>query len=514
MRRAALAVSLFAAWACARDSSSARAEEPADLTARVDAAIDAGCKWLLQQRKDDGWPLNGFEGGSTALAYHTLRACRLPADEPGVAAAFKTVAKDYDRLRPRQKGGISGLRTYTAALYAMCFADHGKPAAEADNSGERPIVLDAEDAARMTELVRFFEDTQDEKGRWWYGYEGKGDARRFDNSNVQYALLGLKAASRCGVKARRETWTRSLRHFVETQQRYPDREAAGGRGWDYDKDASSTGKADASMTAGGVGSLVICRSELLGDPKYQAVLDAKAERAVREGLAWLAPRLDRSFSLRGARNYGWSTWQSYEVYAIERAAVLAGVDRIGGRDWYREGAQFLVDFQSKDGAWSGETPLDKDFVRHRPSPSDVCVSTCFALLFLARGIAPVARGALTQAADDTDINFAVASTLSDKDFEDFVDLVLSRRRRATDPAVKERLFAKATAVGPRIVVPLIRRLELSKEEERESAAALLKHATGLDHGPAPAAAAKWREWLAANEGKLRYDAERKRIVAE
>src|SRR6185369_6305214 len=104
--------------------------------------------------------------------------------------------------------------------------------------------------------------------------------------------------------------------------------------------------------------------------------------------------------------------------------------------------------------------------------------------------------------DDTDINFAVAPSLSDKDFADFLDLVMSRWRRNADAAVKERLLAKTTAVGPRIVAPLVKRLASDKDDDRAAAFALLKRATGLDNGFDPAAAeearatavAAWQTW--------------------
>jgi hypothetical protein len=154
--------------------------------------------------------------------------------------------------------------------------------------------------------------------------------------------------------------------------------------------------------------------------------------------------------------------------------------------------------------------------------SNAVVNTCFALLFLKRGTPPVSRGALTKAFDDTDIRFEAAASLSDDDFDDFVDLVLSRWRRAASDDVKRRLFERATAVGPRIVAPLILKLGSAKAPEREAAAALLKSATGLDNGYDPAASpdaredaiAKWQTWWLANEKTARFDTGSGRIVAK
>ena len=159
-------------------------------------------------------------------------------------------------------------------------------------------------------------------------------------------------------------------------------------------------------------------------------------------------------------------------------------------------------------------------VASRGDNADDVVTTCFALLFLKKGTQPVSRGALTRAFDDTDINFGTAASLSDADFDDFVDLVLSRWRRLPDAAAKERVLAQATAVGPRVVLPLVNRLSSTKDFEREGAIVLLRRATGIDHGYEPAAApdvreegvARWQAWWLANEKTLHYDAKCGRIT--
>jgi hypothetical protein len=216
-------------------------------------------------------------------------------------------------------------------------------------------------------------------------------------------------------------------------------------------------------------------------------------------------------SLDFARRYGTVRLDYDTAYAVERAGDIARVDRMGDHDWFGEGAEWFIAIQSKNGAWGADQPKGRaSDVAGPMDAGDVLASTCFALLFLARATPPV----LTHALDDTDINFAVAPTLSDKDFADFLDLVLSRWRRIDDSGVKARLFAKTTAVGPRIVALLIKRLSSDKDEDRTAAFALLKHATGLDNGYDPAAkpeardvaVAAWTSWWTANEKTLHFDA--------
>jgi hypothetical protein len=297
------------------------------------------------------------------------------------------------------------------------------------------------------------------------------------------------------------------------------------RGWGYVANMPAYG----SMTAGGVGSVVICRSELLGTRDYPMGLDAKAEQSARDGLAWLGAnfRVDTNpgtASPKGiALGMAGPQWHYYYLYAMERAGMLAYVEWMGEHDWYGEGAEFLLKEQLGSGAWTQDGARGAIPMRRAGPADDVQAvqATCFALLFLKKGTLPVARGALTKSFDDSDINFALAPSLSDGDFEDFIDLVLSRWRRAAADEGKERLFAGAVTVGSRIVPPLIDRLSSTKAAEREAAFALLKRATGLDHSYDPAAApdaredavAKWQSWWLANGKTLRFDAATGRLVA-
>lgn len=69
----------------------------------------------------------------------------------------------------------------------------------------------------------------------------------------------------------------------------------------------------------------------------------------------------------------------YNLYGIERAGRLSGLRFIGAHDWYREGCDFLVRNQRRDGSWSLAGGYDNKPV----------VSTAFALLFLSKGRTPI-----------------------------------------------------------------------------------------------------------------------------
>ena len=80
------------------------------------------------------------------------------------------------------------------------------------------------------------------------------------------------------------------------------------------------------------------------------------------------------------QNYGnGQQWKLYYLYGLERAGRLGGLRFFGQHDWYRLGAEELVHEQNKlSGFWQGALV-----------ESDKTVATSFALLFLAKGRAPV-----------------------------------------------------------------------------------------------------------------------------
>jgi Mg-chelatase subunit ChlD len=167
-----------------------------------------------------------------------------------------------------------------------------------------------------------------------------------DNSCSQYAVLGLLAADRAGVKAPRETWERAAAWFLDA--RSPR------RGWGYGRQADSTG----SMTTAGLAGLAVSLHLLGRDVEG-------ADVALREGVDWL----DRSFRLDG--NPPSISWHYYYLYGLERAGRLLGKEFFGTHEWYPEGARYLVDNQAKDGSWEGHG-----------SHGDEIQDTAFALLFL------------------------------------------------------------------------------------------------------------------------------------
>ena len=530
---AALAVAM--SLACVPAAPTARAEGaiPRDraFVERVNEAIERGAAWLRGRVLRDGsfGEFPAYPGAQTAMAYLTLRVCGVPREDAQMERTYATLRREIERAWDDDR-----LRTYTAALAMMAIEQHGRPAAPGDGAGAHETRLDDADRDLMRDLVRFLDGNQTSGGGWRYGSKvGRYSGARvndadYDHSNTQYALLGLKSASRCGVEVDADVYLKALRHLIEAQQ--PDgpevpRVAFGeqgttfadardrARGWGYftlenERDGGPLRRARASkspaygsMTAGSLGAVVICRSELLGRPGYPRSLDAEAETAIWDGIAWLG----RNFSV--SANPHFQGWHLYYLYALERAGVLAGVDWMGEHDWYLKGAEHLLGAQQADGSW-------------RDAGSDL-VNTCFALLFLKRGTLPVARGAVTPSGGADTIDFGAARGLTGKALEDFVDLVLSRWRRGTSATSREALRRGLASVGEPVVLPLLARMATGRDEAREAAHWFAAGITGVSLAYDPAAAVEarydaltaWEEWYMARAGRLRFDAGSGTLVA-
>jgi hypothetical protein len=319
----------------------------------VEKAIREGIRYLKEEQQADGsWAdYRGGEmpTGTTSLVTLALLTAGEPADEPHVARALEYL---------RQFTAEQLDRTYTVALQTMVFA-------AADPQRYRVLI---------SGNVRWLERAQHQPGdRPWPGswsYTG-AKSQRGDNSNSQYALLGLNAASEVGIAVKPEVWTLA-RAYWEIGQK-PD------GGWSYLASADSD-LSTASMTCAGISSLIIT-----GLRRYegQESLDGETIRncgkgginlSLQRGIDWISGHFHVDQNFRGG------DYKFYYLYGLERAGRLTGLRFFGDRDWYREGAEELVHAQERVlGFWqSGGGPEQYPLV-----------ATSFALLFLAKGRSPV-----------------------------------------------------------------------------------------------------------------------------
>ena len=211
-----------------------------------------------------------------------------------------------------------------------------------------------------------------------------GPEQRSDNSNCQYAALGMRACHDAGIVFPKEWVEKCRQYWFATQHPGEKGEAKGRpsvasgsgipvgdpRGWCYSdgqgSDCGHGGNAYSSMTAGAIGAICI----------YDYILgkDWKKEKAVLDGLAWL----DKNWSVKenigppetskGSPN----GWLYYYLYAVERTGMLYDTALIGNHDWYLDGARELLGAQQANGSWDAS---------HFKHPT---WDTCFAILFLKR----------------------------------------------------------------------------------------------------------------------------------
>jgi len=205
----------------------------------------------------------------------------------------------------------------------------------------------------------------------------EGPAQRSDNSNCQYAALGMRACHDAGIVFPKEIVERCRKYWVDNQRTDLKTKgvASGGRvgfGWCYSEGepCSKNGPAYGSMTAGAVGALCIY-NHILGK-------NWKQDKAVVDGMNWL----DTNYSV--TQNIGPCEiapvddgWLYYYLYALERTGLLFDTTLIGKHDWYLDGYKVLLSAQKGDGSW------DKS---HFIKPT---WDTCFAILFLKRSTRPL-----------------------------------------------------------------------------------------------------------------------------
>ncbi len=189
-----------------------------------------------------------------------------------------------------------------------------------------------------------------------------------DNSNMQYAILGLRAAAESGCLIPDETWKRALDFIHKT------READGGFGYNPDWPA----KATHTMTTAGISMAAICnfylKRELAEDPVLKDML-AWLEKPFQ--VAWSTSVFNPPFM----NNPDGLSCHYYYLYGLERVCALTDSPRLGTHDWYAEGANWLLAQQKPDGSWKDP--------KAAPLVSQAELDTCFAILFLRRATIPL-----------------------------------------------------------------------------------------------------------------------------
>ena len=360
----------------------------ADRSPDVEAAVQKGLAFVRSK------PAQDFEAG---LVIYALVAAGERPDSPLVKGLTEKILKKFT-----SQGYTSlGHHTYEAGIDAMGLT-------AANRELYQP---------QIQAIADFLIKAQHDYGAWDY----HGGVFNGDTSISQYGMLGLWAAARAGVKIPLRVWDQSARWHMRTHLK------EGAFGY---HPLGGEAHPSHSMTVGGVGSLCIARifltdlsqsgvdvSEVLEEPTKPKKKDTKAfgvlekltptenaptdaapiidkvdnykpttsrkelDAHINGGMAWLSKQytIDKPIG-----------WPIYYLYGLERAGALTNVEKLGGRDWYKDGSEHLIKTQKADGSWFDQ--------------SGAVVSTCFGLLFLTRAtekIAPTAPAAQAKKAAAT-----------------------------------------------------------------------------------------------------------------
>lgn len=315
----------------------------------VETARQKAIEFIRSQQKTGGsWEYPNHDVGITAL-------CTLALIENGAATYDPVVERGYRYVRrnaPEQKS------TYDIALCVLLLARVG-------DRLDRPLIRTM--GARLLA-------GQTLSGGWSYSCPDVDssvlqDLKRLDrkdgagdNSNTQFAVLGLWVASRYGVPIEEAMKDVGFR-FVNTQNE--------DGGWGYtikDKVPTPSGQA---MTPAGLFCLTVARaSKIRSQLKERSATTSPGEKETLLS----DPKYAKGLLRVGyyAKEIGPGS-SRYFIWAIERIGVLLGQEKLEGDvDWFKQGANALIKSQKTDGSW----PSDK--------PESALADTCFASLFLRK----------------------------------------------------------------------------------------------------------------------------------
>jgi len=351
-------------------------------------AIEKAKEYLINQEKGGRWPENTYtrniNTGHTAMAVLTLVYIGVHPNQGAVERGLDQIMNEPDRW------------TYVTSLHIQALAQVLK---------QKLLIGKERDRVRevLIQKTLWLVLAQGSHGGWDY-FPLNGGEGRFDFSNTQLAILGLREAALAGVEVPDYVWKR-------TQKLYFDRQNDDG-GWGY----QNKGKSHGSMTAAGLASIFIIWDNLtLGEGcpcvngKSSRTEDETAKR-VEQALNWMSQNYTPN------NNPGMpNRWHYYWLYSAERVGKAAGYKYFGDHDWYKEGVQYLLGRQ-KGGSW-GDIP-----------------DTCFATMFLFKGRAPILYNKLrfTGAWDNHRRDIANLTTYIELDKEQPIDWQIVNLRQPVE----------------------------------------------------------------------------------
>jgi hypothetical protein len=365
-------------------------------TAAVEAAIDRGITHLRALQQADGsWPHAEAVMGATALPALTLLECGIRADDAAVTRAAHYV----------RQASIGCTHTYSLAL-GIVFLDRLGEAEDVpliESMAVRLLggqgasggwtyncpALSAPETRRLGEVVRRRREPGDRRDpprpaekrtvkdlhpeiqkqlAILAGQPAPDGTGNGDNSNTQFAALGLWVARRHGLPVDSA--------LARIEARFRSSQNPNG-GWGYVPATDKAVETTATMTCAGTFGLTVSHGAVAA--------------LVREGSTKVRPRDARKDPSLNAAVLAMSTFVGqpignrkdialpkvegktfYFLWGLERVCVALDLKTLGRKDWHAWGTEILLANQQADGSWKGEFAVQGG------------ADTCFALLFLKR----------------------------------------------------------------------------------------------------------------------------------
>jgi hypothetical protein len=337
---------------------------------QIEQAVARAREWVYSQQRDATWErrlssdydnsndhTDGQFGGRTALAVYALLASGEKPTDPRLAPALAWL----------ETADVRG----TYALAMRCQVWLALPASD------KTQALLQHDADRLIKGLRTLGPAS---GFWSYTTGAPGDT--YSLSRGQYGVLGLWAAAQGGASIDRRVWELVTKAWIDAQHKQG--------GWSYKRAGDGTNAENpvtGGMTAAAVATLMIA-SEYTAEAGGACSGNVEPLPAIVTGIDWIAANLAREVPPAEGLTARWSPYAT--LYAVERVGLAGGRRMFGSIDWYAFGTEFLLRTQQKDGEWNASDVTGDRLTSGLPD-------TCFGLLFLARGGAPVAFNKLIHA---------------------------------------------------------------------------------------------------------------------
>ncbi|QEH33881.1 hypothetical protein OJF2_24130 [Aquisphaera giovannonii] len=319
-------------------------------------AVMAGVQYLRGAAATQG------QVGESAMIALAMIKADVPKSDPVLADCLAKIRKRFtgSAYEPQRHGGQD---IYEAAVVAMVLSN-----------------LDGDEHKGEINLVAtFLIGRQNANGSWDYTHRQQGDA-----SISQYALLGLWECENAGFDVPPSVWDRAAAWYLSVQG------SAGS--WNYHRDQAEY-QDNMSMTAAGVGSLLLCKRQLelyrqsrRGDSPLLTVIStdpggqayqittplAQMDQAAKKGMAWLAA----NYTTTNPTLIGQSIY--YALYGLERVSAFADRQSMGKADILEKGRAFIRSSQQPNGAWKAS-----------PQPDEM--NSAWAILYLTKSTAKSIR---------------------------------------------------------------------------------------------------------------------------